>query len=140
MILDIIVLAYETDFGGVVSNTRYPEFLERGRYAMMHRAGLTVREIWETHGVQPVVRRLEIDYLGFARHEDRLQLHVGIEAHGGATTVLKFHLVRPHDGADILRARQTLAYLNTKWRPVRVPEIYRAAMPLEESETKSTPE
>jgi len=140
MILDIIVLAYETDFGGVVSNTRYPEYLERGRYALMHRAGFTVSEIWEKHGVQPVVRRVEIDYLGFARHEDRLQLDVRIEAHSGATTTLDFHLARPLDGATILRARQTLAYLNTKWRPVRVPEIYRAAMPIEEVMNKSTPE
>ena len=138
MILDITVLAYETDFGGVVSNTRYPEYLERGRYALLHRNGLKVRDIWEEHGVQPVVRRVEIDYLGFARHEDALQLAVNAASHAGAKTVLQFHLMRPADGATILRARQTLAYLNTNWRPVRVPEIYRAAMPVEE--TKSTPE
>ena len=38
--LPITVVAFETDFGGVVSNTRYLEYIERGRYALLHAAGL----------------------------------------------------------------------------------------------------
>ena len=69
IVLAISVLAFETDFGGVVSNTRYPEYLERGRHEMMRVAGLRTDEIWKTHGVMPILRRVEIDYLGFARHD-----------------------------------------------------------------------
>ena len=132
VILPLRVLAYETDYGGVVSNTRYVEYLERGRYALVHGAGLTVTQIWDEHGVQPVVRRTEIDYLDTARHEDELELRVWTHEHTRATSVLRFELTRERDGAVLMRARQTLAYINTRWKPVRVPEIYRAAMPVDE--------
>jgi YbgC/YbaW family acyl-CoA thioester hydrolase len=130
--LPITVLAYETDYGGVVSNTRYVEYLERGRYALLHSTGLTIRDVWATHGVQPVVRRTEIDYLGFALHEDTLELAVAVVEHSGARTILSFELIRPADGAVLMRARQTLAYMNQDYKPVRVPAIYRDALAVEE--------
>lgn len=129
--LPLTVLAFETDFGGVVSNTRYLEYVERGRYALLHAAGLKVSQVWESHGVQPVVRRVQIEYLGFARHEDELEMRVRVQEHGRATSTLAYELTRPADGSVLLRAEQTLAYLNARWRPVRVPEIYRAALPVE---------
>jgi len=124
--LPITVVAFETDFGGVVSNTRYLEYIERGRYALLHAAGLKISEIWEEYGVQPVVRRVQIEYLGFARHEDDLVLHVSTGEIGGSTIILHYELRR---GDDVLmRATQTLAFLNTRWRPVRVPPVFREAM------------
>lgn len=132
--LDITVMAFETDFYGIVSNTRYLEYLERGRYVLMHRAGLTVREIWDEIGVQPIVRSAEIQYLGFARHEDNLQLHTWIEAQSGATTTICHKIVRVDDGGIVIRATQTLAYINKKDRPVRVPEVYRNIFVVEPEE------
>jgi acyl-CoA thioester hydrolase len=126
--LPITVVAFETDFGGVVSNTRYLEYIERGRYALLHAAGLKVTDVWESHGVQPVVRRAQIEYLGFARHEDELELAVRVREHGRATSTLSYELTRLADGSTLMRAEQTLAYLNARWRPVRVPEVYRAAL------------
>ncbi len=133
--LPIGVVAFETDFGGVVSNTRYVEYVERGRYALLHAASLKITEIWETQGVMPVVRRLDIEYLGFARHEDELQLRVEIGQHGGATTTLHYELSRVADGAILMRAVQTLAYLNTNWKPTRVPAVFREALAVQESST-----
>ena len=126
--LPITVIAFETDFGGVVSNTRYVEYIERGRYALLHAAGLKTIEVWDTHGVQPIVRRVEIDYLVPARHEDELLLTVAVAAHSGATTTLRYELTRPSDSVVIMRAEQTLAYLNMKWKPVRVPPVFRSAL------------
>jgi acyl-CoA thioester hydrolase len=128
--LPILVVAFETDFGGVVSNTRYLEYIERGRYALLHASGLKINEIWAQYGVQPVVRRVEIDYLGFARHEDELALQVVVEEYRGATGILHFQLTRA-DGALLMRATQTLAFLNTQWKPVRVPLWFRDALPVE---------
>jgi acyl-CoA thioester hydrolase len=130
--LPITVLAFETDFGGVVYNTRYLEYLERGRYELFHAKGFTISGIWEEHGVQFVVRRAEVDYLGFARHEDKLELKTWVAAHAGATTIVHHELKRVTDGAVVLRAKQTLAYLNTKWRPVRVPQIFKDVLPVDE--------
>ncbi len=123
--LPILVVAFETDFGGVVSNVRYLEYIERARYALLHGAGLTVEKTWQEHGVQSVVRRVEVDYLGFAKHEDELEMAVEVEKIGRATMILNFELKRPVDGAVLMRARQTLAFLNTNWRPVRVPQVLR---------------
>jgi YbgC/YbaW family acyl-CoA thioester hydrolase len=129
--LPITVIAFETDFGGVVSNTRYIEYIERGRYALLHAAGLKTTEVWATHGTQPIVRRVEIDYLVPARHEDALLLTVSVASHSGATTTLRYELTRPADSSIIMRADQTLAYLNTKWKPVRVPPVFRETLAAE---------
>ena len=137
VILPIHVVAFETDFGGVVSNTRYLEYIERGRYALMHEANLTVASALELCGAQPVVRRVEVDYLQAARHEDELELHIVVEAHQGARTVLSFELIRPRDGVLIMRARQTLAYLNQDWKPVRVPELFKEKWEVEEKSPPS---
>ena len=128
----IFVVAFETDFGGVVSNTRYIEYLERGRYALLRAVGLTISAIWAAHGVQPIVRRATVDYLIPAQHENELVLTAWVAEHTGATTTLRFELTRPADGAIIMRAEQILAYLNTRGKPVRVPPIYRNALPVAE--------
>jgi acyl-CoA thioesterase FadM len=96
---------------------------------------LKVTEIWETQGVMPVVRRLDIEYLGFARHEDELQLRAEVGQHGGATTTLHYELSRSADGTVLMRAVQTLAYLNTNWKPTRVPAVFRKALAVQESST-----
>jgi len=129
IILPITVMAFETDFGGVVSNTRYVEYIERGRYALVHAAGLRIDEVWKTHGAQPIVRHLEIDYLGGARHEDELLLEISVREQTRSTTVLGFSLKR--DEAELMRATQTLAYINHRWRPTRVPDIFLQSFPVE---------
>ena len=123
--LSILVHAYETDFGGVVSNTRYLEFLERGRYALLHAAGLPVEKTWREDGVMAIVRRIEADYLNFARHEEQLTLTTRVSEWKGATAIVSHEITRDADGAVILRARQTVAFLNREWKPTRVPAIYR---------------
>jgi YbgC/YbaW family acyl-CoA thioester hydrolase len=127
--LPITVVAFETDYGGVVSNTRYLEYIERGRYALLHQADLWVEKTWKEIGVQPVVRRVEVDYLGFARHEDQLELAVEITELGGARAIFSYGLTRlgETESPVLMRARQTLAFLNTQWRPVRMPEKFRLA-------------
>jgi acyl-CoA thioester hydrolase len=131
VILPIDVVAFETDFGGVVSNTRYLEYIERGRYALMHAAYLTVAQALELCGAQPVVRRVEVEYLQPAHHEDNLELHVVVASHEGARTLLGFELIRPRDGALLMRAQQTLAYLTPQWKPVRVPQLFKEKWPVE---------
>ena len=131
VVLPIHVVAFETDFAGVVSNTRYVEYLERGRAALMRAANLTVESAMENCGAQPVVRRVQVEYLAPARHEDDLELHVEVASHEGARSHLRFELLRPRDGALIIRAEQTLVYLTARWKPVRVPNLFREKMPAE---------
>lgn len=121
ILLPITVVAFETDFGGVVSNTRYLEYIERGRYALLHAAGLRITRLWEEHGVQPVVRRVEVDYLGFARHEDELSLEAWTGEHSRSSARLHYTLRRTQDSAVLMRAAQTIAFINTRMKPSRVP-------------------
>ena len=121
----ILVHAFETDFGGVVSNTRFLEWFERGRYALLHEAGLPVEETWSQEGVMAVVRRVEVDYLSFARHEDRLVLTTRVSEWKGASATVEHEIVRPKDEVVIARATQTIAFLNRSWKPTRVPKSYR---------------
>jgi acyl-CoA thioester hydrolase len=130
--LPITVVAFETDYGGVVSNTRYLEYIERGRYALLHQSGIKIEEFWKEQGVQPVVRHVEIEYLSPARHEDELELQVTVAAHGKTSTTLKYELRR--DQVLLLRATQTLAYINTRWRPSRVPSLFLERWPIEISD------
>jgi len=123
--LPILVHAFETDFGGVVSNTRFLEWFERGRYALLHAADLPVEETWADEGVMAIVRRVEVDYLSFARHEDSLTLTTRATNWNGATVVVEHEIVRPKDGVVIARAKQTIAFLNRAWKPTRVPKSYR---------------
>lgn len=124
--LPITVVAFETDFGGVVSNTRYLEYIERGRYALLHAAGLKVKDVWREHGVQPAVRHVEVDYLGFARHEDEMELEVECAECGRASATLKYLLRRVEDGAVLMRATQTLVFINERMKPSRTPEWFAA--------------
>ena len=120
--LPITVLAFETDYGGVVSNTRYLEYIERGRYALLHSVGLHSEEVWKALEMIQVVRHVEIDYLAPARHEEELELQISVAGHGKTSTTLHYELRR--ESALLLRASQTLAYINNRWRPCRVPQLF----------------
>ena len=126
IILPITVVAFETDFGGVVSNTRYLEYIERARYALLHAAGFKITRMWEEHGVMPVVRRVQVDYLGFARHEDALEIEAQTGQAARSSAELHYTLRRPEDGAILMRATQTIAFINTRMKPSRVPTWFAA--------------
>ena len=138
VILPIFVVSYETDYGGVVSNTRYLEYLERGRYAIFQAAGFKMEEVIATHGVQFVVRKVEMEYLRPARHEDELELEIRIAAHTRTSTILNFELRRKGENTPLLRASQTLAYINNNWRATRVPQIFLDAFPVESQSTTNS--
>ena len=125
-------MAFETDYAGVVSNTRFLEYIERGRYHLTRAAGIVISDVWELHGVQPLVRRVTMDYRQPAMHEDDLELTTRVVEHSRATTVVGHRLVRPADGALIMEAEQTIAYINRRWKAVRVPEVFRRVLPVED--------
>lgn len=119
-----IVHAYETDFYGVVSNTRYLEFLERGRYALLHAVDLPVEKTWQEDGIMALLRRVEVDYLAFARHEEELELETWVDEWRGASAVVHHVLTRVSDGATIIKARQTMAFINRNSKATRAPKSY----------------
>lgn len=132
--LPIRVVGFETDFAGVVSNTRYLEYMERGRYALLEATQMKVTEMVAQFGVQPIVRRVEIEYLGSARHEESLMLKVQVAEIGRTACFLEYELTRQNDGAVLMRARQTLVFINGNWKASRVPEWFREKFTQETSQ------
>ncbi len=53
---------YEVDSQGIVNNANYQHYLEHTRHMFCERAGVSFREM-HLAGLDPVVRRIEIDYL-----------------------------------------------------------------------------
>ncbi len=112
----------DTDFSGLVYHARYLHFLERGRTDYLRCLGveqsalLTVDE----EGLVFVVHRMEIDFKASARMDDILTIETVTEKAGGAKMVLN-QLIR-RDETVLIAAKVTIAVINGKGRPRRLPE------------------
>lgn len=53
---------YEVDAQGIVNNANYQHYLEHTRHMFCEQAGVSFRDM-HAAGLDPVVRRIEIDYL-----------------------------------------------------------------------------
>lgn len=60
--LPIKVRDYEVDAQGIVNNANYQHYLEHTRHMFCEQAGVSFRDM-HAAGIDPVVRRIEIDYL-----------------------------------------------------------------------------
>ncbi len=60
--LEMKVLDYEVDVQGIVNNARYLHYLEHTRHEFCAMAGTSFREM-HNDGIDPVLSRVEIDYL-----------------------------------------------------------------------------
>lgn len=60
--MPIKVRDYEVDSQGIVNNANYQHYLEHTRHEFCEQAGFSFREM-HSKGIDPVVRRIEIDYL-----------------------------------------------------------------------------
>ena len=53
---------YEIDSQGIVNNANYLHYLEHTRHEFCQEAGVSFRDM-QARGVDPVVSRIEIDYV-----------------------------------------------------------------------------
>lgn len=60
--MSIKVRDYEVDSQGIVNNANYQHYLEHTRHMFCEQAGVSFRDM-HAAGIDPVVRRIEIDYL-----------------------------------------------------------------------------
>lgn len=60
--LEMKVRDYEVDVQGIVNNARYLHYLEHTRHEFCDMAGTSFREM-HAEGIDPVLSRVEIDYL-----------------------------------------------------------------------------
>jgi acyl-CoA thioester hydrolase len=109
----------DTDLAGIVYYANYLKFIERGRTEWLRQLGMDQLAMQQSTGHVFAVRRVEADYLRPARFDDLLTVVTGLAQDSPARVIVDQKVMR---GEEILfTARVTIACLDSKGRPVRLP-------------------
>ncbi len=118
---EIPVMYFDTDAAGVVNNIVYLRFIETARTLLAMQMGMSFEEIARTN-IHAVVTRTEIDYKRPALLGDVIRVDGRIAECSTARFWCEFEVVRPRDGALLVKCRQSLALVKMpEGRPVRLP-------------------
>jgi len=127
---EVRVMYFDTDAGGVVHNIVYLRFIETARTLLAIQMGMDFKEIERT-GVHAVVTRTEIDYKSPARLGDVLLVQGRVVEWSGVRFWVEFEVIRPSDGALMVKCRQALALVQMpSGKPVRLPAGFPATLSL----------
>jgi acyl-CoA thioester hydrolase len=129
-VVDLPVRSYEVDFAGVVNNAVFVNYLEHGRMEIFRELGVPWEE-WESRGLTPVIRRLELDYHAPGLLQDRLRVESWVERLGRSSVHLGQRVLR-EDGTRLLEARVIGVFVGGDLRPVPLPEELRERLPQSE--------
>lgn len=113
----------DTDAGGVVYHARYLHFLERARTEWLRAAGIDQGRLRETHRVQFVVHRMQLEFRAPARLDDALSASVVPVQRRGASFQVAQALTREPDGILLVQAQVRIACVNShSFRPHPIPD------------------
>ena len=79
--LRLKVRDYEVDSQGIVNNANYLHYLEHTRHEFCQEAGVSFRDM-QARGVDPVVSRIEIDYVTPLRLAEEFRSCLNLERRG----------------------------------------------------------
>ncbi|MEO1911201.1 MAG: tol-pal system-associated acyl-CoA thioesterase [Paracoccus sp. (in: a-proteobacteria)] len=118
---DITLRVYyeDTDLAGIVYYANYLKFIERGRSEWLRTLGVDQLAMQRTTGHVFAVRRVEADYLRPARFDDLLTVTTDLAQGSAARVVVDQKVLRGDE--TLFTARVTIACLDGKGRPVRLP-------------------
>lgn len=121
-VIDVQVSAEHIDELGHANNAVYVSWLERCAWSHSQSLGLGIEDYRRLDRAMAVLRH-EIDYLASAYEGDRLQLATWIcESDQRLRMKRQFQLVRPADGATLLRAQTTFVCIElSSGKPKRMP-------------------
>ena len=107
--LPIKVRDYETDSQGIVNNANYLHYLEITRHDFCEQAGTSFRAM-QQQGLDPVVRKIEIEYISSLTLGDtmisRLRMH-----REGARFIYRQDIFNALNEAPVVRATVTIVCL-----------------------------
>lgn len=72
---------YEVDYEGIVNNANYIHYMEHTRHQWCQQAGFSFKDMHQ-QGIDPVVRRLQVEYLRPLRLGDQMLSCLRIERQG----------------------------------------------------------
>ena len=120
--INLQVMFFDTDAGGVVHNIAYLRFIETARTMLAEQLGLPLVEMAETQRY-PVVVRTEIDYRKGAKLGDRLVVEGWLDQVARVRFWCRFRIIRPKDNTLIIECRQMLAIIQMpEGKVLRLPE------------------
>jgi YbgC/YbaW family acyl-CoA thioester hydrolase len=108
--IEVEVMFFDTDCGGVVSNIAYLRFIEVARTKLAEALGLRLADMAQTQRY-PVVVRTEIDYKRAAKLADKLVIDGWLDDLQRARFWCGFQITRLSDKSVIADCRQTLALI-----------------------------
>jgi len=106
--LPIKVRDYEVDAEGIVNNANYLHYLEHTRHEFCQFAGFTFREM-HLQGIDPVLRKVEIEYLTPLGLGDEMISKLNIYRKG-ARFIFQQDIYKP-DGTPVVKSIVTVACL-----------------------------
>ena len=113
----------DTDSGGVVYYANYLNFLERARTEALFSIGFSNNKIKETFSSLIIVKSCNIEYKKSAHLEDELTVRSFVKSI--TKTSFFMNQIITKDKEVIVEAQVHLVFVNTKGKPVKIPdEIY----------------
>lgn len=79
--LEMVVRDYELDAEQIVNNANYLHYMEHTRHSFCSEAGLSFAEM-RMRGIDPVVRKIEIEYFNSLRSGDHFLSCLKVERKG----------------------------------------------------------
>ena len=130
-VLEVAVEQADIDRLGHASNQVYLRWVLEA--ALAHSTALGLDEAgYFARGQAWVVRRHELAYLKPALAGDRLRVETRVASMSAASSVRRTRIVRPADGAVLLKAATDWVYVDLpRGRPARIPGDVRVLFPLE---------
>jgi acyl-CoA thioester hydrolase len=125
-LLRVTVYWEDTDASGIVYHASYLRFAERARTEMLRAAGIAQGSLLAGAGIAFAVRRCTIDYLAPARLDDVLEVVSRVSRVRGASIAIDQRILR--EGAVLARLSVTVACLDRRGRPARLPAPLRVAL------------
>lgn len=92
--MTIKVRDYEVDSQGIVNNANYLHYLEMTRHDFCEQAGLTFREM-QQQGIDPVVRKIEIEYLSSLTLGETMVSKLRMERRGARFLFFRIYSMPP---------------------------------------------
>ena len=107
--VEIKVRDYELDTQGIVNNANYLHYLEITRHDFCERAGTSFRDM-QQQGLDPVVRKIEIEYLSSLTFGDTMISKLRMERKG-ARFVFVQDIFNASTGVPVVHALVTVVCL-----------------------------
>ena len=106
---EIDVRDYELDAEGIVNNANYLHYLEHTRHEFCKIAGFTFAQMRE-NGIDPVLRKVEIEYLTPLKSGDTMESFINMERKG-PRFIFPQDIFRKSDGQPVVKALVTVVML-----------------------------